>query len=149
MKITLAKALKEKNKLAGKIPELTRKFMQNNSYRVKNVPVVSPGDILSKLEDTKTRLIKLKTAIDIANGPIKSRIYELAELKGMIDLYKSTPSKEGVQSEYTHGGNVDIEYKCFMNELQLENKKEEVQTKIDKIQDEIEIFNHTTYVDFE
>ncbi len=135
-------ALKEKNKIVGKINELTMLIQQKNSMPKTNPNHFDLDSVLSELHSEKAKLIQLKTAIYKANFPIQEKIFTLSELKSSVKFWTGLNTKEGL--EVGHFNRESVEYKAHFNEVQTRLKIEEIQAEIEKIQEELDYFNHTT-----
>ncbi len=78
--ITLAKALKVKNRLAGRVTKLTADIQTYNSVQDGTVEV----DVRARFADRAAAvalLADVKDAISRANAPVQKTIFELAERK--------------------------------------------------------------------
>jgi hypothetical protein len=97
---------------------------------------------LAELESQKELLVSLKTRIYKTNMPIQHKIFRLAELKTEVKFWSGLPTKEGV--EYDRYSKDMFEYTAHFNDVFVRNKKEELQKEIEKVQEELDYFNHTT-----
>ena len=81
-KINLARALKEKKRIIGRINEITPLFQQN-VFEVDNAPAFTLKEKFNILQELKNHLITLKELIVKANAEsgITKRIYEMEEKK--------------------------------------------------------------------
>src|SRR5271163_2421896 len=92
--ITLAKALKLKNRLAGLMTKLNQDIATYNSVQ----EGAEQLDVRALYEARKTvvrHLVALKVAITQANAPVQPVIYALAELKALIALLNGLNPKHG------------------------------------------------------
>lgn len=138
----LYQALKEKNKIIGKINELTLLLQSKNSTLKTNPSNFDLDQILAELEAEKQSLVSLKTRIYNTNMPIQHKIFILAELKTEVKFWSGLNTKEGV--EYDRYSKETFEYAAHFNEVFVRNKKEELQKEIEKVQEELDYFNHVT-----
>lgn len=139
---TLAKALTTKNKLKKEIAQLQKKLETHNSVIAGNP---RPFDVLAidnELNAKVRELSQLKASITKANQTVQEKIYLLAELRGLIAFYRKIEVKEGKQSEFYR--DEMIIYEAFMNELTFDEKIKLLENEAETIQDELELFNHTT-----
>lgn len=89
--VTLAKALKMKNRLKGEIDRLSgdvERYARQPKDRDPNLRV-DAAELWEERSDLVDRLIMLKTAIAKANGPILWDIFTVSELKAEIALLRS------------------------------------------------------------
>jgi len=138
----LYQALKEKNKIIGRINELTQLIQSKNSTLSTNPSKFNLDEILVELETQKSDLISLKTRIYKTNYDIQHKIFTIAELKTEIKFWTSLPAREG--TEYNQYSKESYTYVAHFNEVHIRAKKEELQKQIEKIQEELDYYNHTT-----
>jgi len=141
----LFQALKEKQKLAGEIAELKRRVQENNSYIVGNEQNYSTKETLEKLFNKEKELIDLKVKIQEANRPIYHKIFELAELKGRVLFLKGVFTDKGIEKISNFNTEV-IERDCEITQVELDKIIDETKSKIYELQDELDIYNHTTEI---
>jgi len=141
----LFQALKEKQKLAGEIAELKRRVQENNSYIVGNEQNYSTKETLEKLFNKEKELIDLKVKIQEANRPIYHKIFELAELKGRVLFLKGVFTDKGIEKISNFNTGV-IERDCEITQVELDKIIDETKSKIYELQDELDIYNHTTEI---
>ena len=141
---TIAKALKEKNKLTLEISQLQKRLNTHNSVIKGNSRPFDLVNTESELSDKIANLVLLKSSITKANQPIQEKIYKLAELKGLISFYKKMPVTEGKSSE--RFSNETLEYEVFFNEAIIFERVKKLEIEADAIQDELESFNHLTNI---
>jgi hypothetical protein len=141
----LSKALKEKNKLTNELKALYQILQNYNSieesstrrYSVKETVIT----IVSKLKE----LTNLKTKIHLANAPIYSKIFEMAELKGFIKQLKAMPIDEGkVSQRYGTTNEVKV---VDMNVLERDTFVKQLENQIETIQEALDYYNITTDID--
>ena len=141
---TIAKALKEKNKLKNEIALLQKKMNSHNSILKGNKRPVDLQTVDSELIEKIDLLIALKNAITKANQPVQEKIYKLAELRGMISFYRNLPVTEGLyRSSY---GNEPLAYEAFFNESVIDEKVKKLNLEAETLQEELETFNYKTYL---
>jgi len=141
---TIAKALKEKNKLKLEISQLQKRLNSHNSVIKGNPRPFDLNKTEQELSEKIAQLVLLKSAITKANQPVQEKIYRLAELKGLIAFYKKLPVTEGKSTEKY--SNNDNEYEVFFNEAVIDERVKKLETEADCIQDELESFNHSTTI---
>ncbi|MFW6246731.1 MAG: hypothetical protein ACOC22_00950, partial [bacterium] len=114
------------------------------NQNTKNDERFDAHEAYSKLYNKINYLVGLKYAINEANREIQAKIYMLSEYKGLISFLNELDVKEGTQSV----GYSDVvrEYGVHINEAERDNLINKYQTKVDAIQEEIDVFNHTTEI---
>jgi len=147
MKITLAKALKLKNKKVSVINKLKERIMENNSYNSKNVPSYNSSRLLEEYNKEVESLVNLKVAINTANVKITGSILQLSEIKTKIIMLRSLNTKEGEQT-YGYGSNRTTDVlTATITEIQADKMVEELELQLETIQDSIDYFNATTEIE--
>jgi hypothetical protein len=141
--MTLAKALKRKNRLAQKISKLQTEIQRENSVQKDDPRKIKVEDLMVELKERVLQLIKLKIAIFIASAPMRESILTLSELKSQIIFLQGISTREGKISEY---GDTVVEYTAAFDKLYIREQVEICEQKIDAIQDELDKFNHTTEI---
>jgi hypothetical protein len=142
--MTLAKALKQKNRLAQKISKLQQEIQRENSVQIDDPRKIKVEDLMVELKETVLQLIKLKIVIFIASAPMRENILTLSELKSEIVFLQGISTREGKISEY---GDTVVEYSAAFDKLYIRDRVGQCENEIDKIQDELDTFNHTTTVE--
>jgi len=142
----LYKALKIRKSLVGEISKLKEQIKQKNSHLVgsKNAERFDVKEKYQELYDKINELVGLKYAINEANREIQGKIYLLGEYKALISFLTELNVNEGTQSI----GYSDVvrEYAVHITESERDEMIKDYQTKLDAIQEEIDVFNHTTEI---
>lgn len=141
--ISVAKALKLKNRLAGRLNEVQETIQTYNSTLAEqhNKDVDVPA-LVKDRNEIEECLVRLKATLLAANNPIHESIVRQGELKSRIEWLKSLPTMDGVQR---HGyQNTEIKYLAFMKKKDVDEQVRLAQRDIDAIQDKLDEFNHST-----
>lgn len=142
----LYKALKLKNKLVGEINKLQQNIQHKNSFVVDSLQNYNVLEMIQTLESKKTKLINLKLAINEANQDIQKEIYLLSEIKSTINFYQSLNTSKGKQySDYSR--ETVLEYTCWVDELEKDNKIKELEDTLESIQELIDSHNYTKEIE--
>ena len=142
--MTLAKALKRKNRIAQKINTLQQEIQRENSARANNPRKIDVNKLMVDLQKAKNDLIKLKIGIFVASTPMRENILKMGELKAHVVFLRGISTKEGTVSDY---GETEVEYTAVFDKLYIKTETERAEEEIDSIQDELDIFNHKTEVE--
>lgn len=139
--ITLAKALKLKNRLAGRVAKLTADVQAHNSTQ-QGADTVDVPALYARRAEAVARLVDLKAAIGAANRPIQRDIFLLAEKKAEIALLAGLSTKHGTFKEgYT---TADTVYVAQLRKADVDARTTALEAEIDAIQDRLDGFNHDT-----
>ena len=148
-KVTIARALKEKNRIAGRLAKAREQIGKENS-RDKKVPRgIDVAETFAQSKVLRDRLIAVKSAIAIANQPIVAKIIELDEVKSEIAYLNGLNVKEGVFVESNYGSRVESEIDAVIRKPQVLEEIAALQTRADRLQDDIDEFNAMTKVEIE
>ena len=142
--MTVKQALKEKNKLVVEIMKLYVIAKEHNSVEEGNPRRYSVIESLEKASELTNQLVELKAKIHRANAPVYEKIFLMSELKSAAKTLKSLNCEEGKVIE-RYGSSVSIknvEVNVKEKDMMLKN----IEEKIEKLQDELDIHNATTYV---
>ena len=153
MKFNISRALKEKNRISGKIAKLQKQVEEFNTYEEGKVLDLSSITLLGQLQEEWAYLIDLKTKIAMANIGIADKLIKLTEAKAELAFWNqfrnSGPSVEASEkSEYRGGQYVVIpinKYSSITSKEILE-LREAAQKLIEDLQDEIDIYNSKTLI---
>lgn len=145
----LIKALKLKKRLASNINKLQDLINKKNSYLKENSTTKTEyptKELCKTLEKTVNKLIILKIAINDANTGIQGKIYELGECKSLMIFFRELNTKTGTVQNYT---NIIQTWITQITEKEAEELFLNYQNIADKLQDEIDAYNHMTTINFE
>jgi hypothetical protein len=144
--MTIKQALKLKNKLIKTIGENTKLMQEYNSIEVGNERPYSSTELLGKISEDTKELAKLKTKIHIANTPVLEDIFLMSELKSMAQSLKKMDCTEGKSNRDRY--RLESE-SVKTSEISLVRRNEtikELETRIEEIQDRLDVFNATTQI---
>jgi hypothetical protein len=142
--MNVSQALKKKNKLAIELKKQYAIAQKFNSQEAGNPRHYSVQDALDKAAEITAELIELKTRIHLANAPVYSKIFRMAELKGRIKELKKVPTDEGKhEGRY---GSAPSEKEVEINIAQLDGFVATLETSIEEIQTELDVHNATTTI---
>ncbi|MEM0933004.1 MAG: hypothetical protein AAGJ12_11080 [Bacteroidota bacterium] len=142
----LSRALKEKNRLIGKIKEIQNMIAFHNSYIKGNKPIYDIENLWELLNGTVSELTELKTRIQKANTVIRPKIYKLSELKSLAAFLKGLQIKEGKLLGDNWRNSEVTEWQSEIGNLERDRKVEAIEKKIDTLQNELDQFNFETEI---
>jgi hypothetical protein len=144
--MTIKQALKQKNKLIKQIGENTKLMQEYNSIEVGNERPYSSIILLAKISEDTKELANLKSKIHIANTPVLEDIFLMSELKSIAQSLKKMDCTEGKSNRDRY--RLESE-SVKTSEISLVRRNEtikELETRIEEIQDRLDIFNATTQI---
>lgn len=147
--VTIARALKEKNRVAGRLAKARGLVGAENSKDKsvsRGVDVAAMYDLAKVL---RNRLVAIKSAIAEANKPIVSKIIELDEIKSEISFLNGLDVKEGKFVTTNYGSRIESDIDAVIRKQQVLDEVAALQARADRIQDELDEFNATTNVEIE
>ena len=148
MKMTLAKALKHKKRVAQKIAQISDDIRHNNSILAVNESEVDVFALDAKRIELTDYLVTLKTAMHRASDAVRDKIFLLAELKASILFYRSVSTQHGKREAHRFGGGDEfVEHKATLRKDAVDHLVTDLEGRIDVIQDQLEEFNATTKID--
>jgi hypothetical protein len=143
VEITLARSLKLKNRLAGRLAKLDSDFENYNSLPA---GTDRPDLKIVYAERTKlvSQLIELKLALNSANQSMQRTIFELGEAKSLVALLTKTSTKHGKVVEGYHGN--EVEYTAQFRKGDIDREVRRLEVVIDRLQERLDGFNHRTII---
>jgi|LakMenEpi03Aug12_release.lakeMendotaPanAssembly.Ray.scaffolds.fasta_scaffold20870_11 hypothetical protein len=142
--MTIAQALKEKNKKIAGIQKIWEKIHRYNSVQEGAERPYSTKDLYLQAENELVNLVKLKTRIHFASEPVRSLVFELSELKALVQRVRSVSTTNGTWRERYE--NVTTVMNAELDILWQDAKIDEIENKIELIQEKLDKFNHTTEI---
>lgn len=140
----IAQALKQKKVLVGEIEQVWNKLLTSNSISEGNTRTYSPKQLKNEIASKTTELVALKLALYNANKPIQEKIFLRDELKTQAQKIKCLNTTSGVNYGYGNTKENAVKYEAEISELEKDAMIKAYEDQINKIQDELETFNHTT-----
>ena len=147
--ITLAQALKEKNRLAGEIRRLWGLFQKENSCQENHTRSIDVKKTLQTIEHYTAKLIELKTKIGTANAGNLQNMYRLEEAKNRMAKLNETNGSEDDEREYTRDTYHYIKRTAVFNEEKLLEMKRKLQIECNALQDKLDAYNALHKIDFD
>lgn len=139
--MTLAQALKKKNKLVKQINEKKKRVRENNSILTTNTRSYVIADLRKDLAGLTDELIALKVQIQTANVPILAKIYQLSEMKDQIAFLRSVSTTVGKITNHYHN-TAETVFQAELTAVEVDTEVEALEAKIELLQEEIDTFNH-------
>ena len=140
----LAKALKLKNKLLKEYNVTLSRMIQSNCYDVDTKKVYNAATLFNEAVAQRDKYVALKAAIHTTSDPIRSKIFELGELKSFLGKMGSLHTTEGIVKESSYSGGSIKTYAADISEEKKQEIIKAIEDAIEFIQEEIDTFNATT-----
>ncbi len=138
--ISLSKAMKIKNRLAGRLGKVQVAIAAYNSMpesRREEVDVVVLDAMRAELVEC---LISLKTSITIGSQGLQRTIYEVAEKKAEIEFLNGLNTRHGVEPA-TYTNVAAITYVAAIKMQDVSSRVRKLEVEIDQLQDKIDQYN--------
>ena len=148
MKTTLARALKEKNRIAGRLHHV-QELVKKENRKIKDSPrALSPTDLAAEAERLSGQLIAVKTAIAEANAGIVGTIVELEEVKSLLAFFREVPADDDLEILEGRFGSQQtiVKWDVAMGKSALLAKRGELQARADALQNKLDEYNIRTKV---
>jgi uncharacterized protein YukE len=139
--ITLAKALKVKNRLAGRLAKVQSDIQTYNSVLEGQADQVNVLVLVKTRDELVEALVTIKTAINEANREIQRAIYDLAEKKASGQFLAGINTRHGAQPA-VYPGQPDHKYVAALKKADVDAQVQRLEKEIDTLQDQIDSFNH-------
>ena len=145
-KVTLARALKEKSRIAGRIHTLMDVVLHENCKIEGSTRSVDLKDVYAQVRELEERMVAVKAAIAEGNGPALATIAEMGECKSMVAFLRKIDTNESVESNYE---NRTIKKNAVIRKADVLLETDAYQRRIDRLQDEMDAFNASHLVEIE
>jgi hypothetical protein len=139
--ITLAKALKIKNRLVGRLAKVQADIQAFNSIPEGQAGQVDVPALMQAREALVEAVIGLKTAINDANREAQRDIYALAEKKATAQFLAGVCTRHGPQPA-VYPSTTEVTYVAALKKADVDAQVARLETDIDQIQDRLDQFNH-------
>ena len=147
--VSIARALKEKNRVVGRLAK-AREIIQQENSKDKSLPRrVDVEATYAEAKMLEARLVAIKSAIAQANNPIVAKIIELDELKSEIAFLNGLNVKEGRFEEVSYGNKIVRDIEAVVGQARVIAEVAELQKRADALQDALDEFNASTKVEIE
>jgi len=147
--VSIARALKEKNRIAGRLSKL-RELVNKENSREKKIPRgIDVREVCDESRALTDRLVAIKSAIAVANQPIVGKIIELDEVKSEISYMNNLNVTEGVFQKGDYGRSVTEAYDAVIRKPKVLERIAELQDRADELQDALDEFNASTKIEIE
>lgn len=148
MLITLAQALKEKNRLVGEISKLWMLVQRENACWENRSRCIDINETMQTINEYTRKLIELKTKIGKANAGNLENMYTLEEYKSQISKYGNINTDEEVR--YL-GENQDrtLQKTCVIKTSEVIKLEKSLQIKCNRLQDALDAYNATHKIEFD
>jgi hypothetical protein len=150
--MNLAKALKVKSRYGNKIASQQNDIQQYNSMAVDQERKIDVNKMMEDLDKSVHNLIVLKILIFEASRPMRETILTLAEAKSRITFLRGIDTHEGKgkENDYSSGRRFvdsDVAFATAFDIAWVRAEVEKCEEQIDKLQDELDVFNHKTEIE--
>jgi hypothetical protein len=139
--ITLAKALKIKNQLTGRLAKVQADIQAYNSVPQGQADQVNAPALMQTREELVGALVALKTAINDSNREVQRDIYDLAEKKATGQFLAGVNTRHGPQPA-VYPNTTEISYVAAVIKAEVDVLVAGLEKEIDQLQDRLDQFNH-------
>jgi len=137
--LSLSKALKVKNRLAGRLAKINATVQTYNCTVDGRRGEVDVAVLDKQRADLSAALVDLKTSIYEANKGIYRSIILIGEKKGDIDFLSGLNTKHGTEPHGYQGTNVT--YVSVIQKQEVDKRVKQLEKEIDDLQDSIDKYN--------
>jgi hypothetical protein len=139
--ITLAKALKLKNRLTGRLARVQADVQAYNSVPAGQADQVNVPALVQAREELVGALVGLKTAINGANREAQRDIYALAEKNATAQFLAGLNTRHGPQPP-VYPSTAEVNYAAALKKAGVDDLVAGLEKEIDQLQDRLDQFNH-------
>jgi hypothetical protein len=144
--ITLAKALKVKNRLAGRLAKVQADVQAYNSVPEGQAGQVNVPALLKTRDELVEALVGLKAAVSDANREVQRDIYDLAEKEAAAQFLAGVNTRHGPQPA-AYPNTAEVIYVAALRKADVDGLVARLEQEIDRLQDKLNHFNHAHRVE--
>lgn len=144
-KVSVAKALKLKNRLVNRLAKTTQDIAQNNSCIEEQKGRVDVAKLLELREKLTQAVVDVRVKVQAANVKIQGKLVLLSERKGDIVFFSALNTFDGVQRHNYQ--NTEVKHVAHLQKVDVDNKVKQLEAEVDTLQDEIDAYNARTKID--
>lgn len=148
MEITLAQALKEKNRIVGEIGRLWDLVDNQNSCWEYYTRSINVEETMKTIEFLIEKLIELKTKIGQANKGNLENMYALEECKSQMSRFSKLNTEEDVRYRGVNDDIMDVR-SAEITAQEVQQRTKQLQLKCNHLQDELDAYNATHKIEFD
>ena len=148
MQITLAQALKEKNRIVGEIGKLWALVNEENSCWETHTRTISVKETMATIEFYIEKLVELKTKIGKANEGNLENMYALQECKSLMSNMAKLNTEEDVRYRGLNDNIMEVR-DAEITAKDVLQKTKVLQLRCNQLQDDIDAYNATHRIEFE
>lgn len=143
--ISLAKALKLKNRLAGRLNKVQQDIQTYNSVLTEQVGTVDVPALCKVRDEIADNLVSLKTKIVFGNAEIQGDLIRQGELKSKLTWLATLETRDGKER---HGyQNTEVTWTASIKKKDVDAETKKLEAEIDAIQDKLDSYNHTKKIE--
>lgn len=154
-KMSIARALKEKERVARRLTEARKLFRECNSRPPDMIAKADAVETYEKLKALQARYLEVKKAIAAANAGICRELTEMLVVRAEIEFYNGLCCKEEdfkdewqyVDGRATAQRRVRVVFNTLIKEEERRRIVEELEDRLDDLQDKVDAFNATHTVE--
>lgn len=143
--VSIARALKEKSRLVGRINILTDVINHQNSLAEGSTRSIDLQDAYRQVKELNESLIKIKEAIARGNQDAIGKIVELGEIKSLIGFLNRLDTSETFCDDYSRR----IKKEAAIRKSDVLVEIDAYQRRANALQDELDDFNASHFVDID
>ena len=155
-KMTLARALKEKERISRRLASARDLFMSVNCVRAGEPREIDAKEAYEAMQSIQRRHVAMRKAIAVANAGVSPILAEMLVVKAELAFYTNLGRCKEAEFVDKWVENEDgekerrrerIVYDSFINEKKRREIMEKLTERIDDLQDEVDEFNATHFVE--
>ena len=163
MKMSIARALKERKRIIGEMNTLYNRINSSNMAQMVIRTVdgkydkpteedfakrrhVSPSKCMEEWYNLREKLIALKTALHNANCGVAEKLVRLSEMKAELQFVENITKYSKTEESFLNENTVRIINVVFDIEW-ITKRQDQLRKEINELQDAIDEYNATHYID--
>jgi hypothetical protein len=148
--VTLARALKYKNRVKEMLQKVQRNIINFNSIMEGAEEEVNVATAMERRAFLEKHLVELKCKVDEANTPIKQDIFAMQEIRARIVFLREISTSHGkVLKSIRFGEDKEMTYQATFRKVDIDKMVVEAEEQLDDLQEKLDHFNNTTTIEID
>ena len=147
--MNIVQALKARKRLVAQLQKVRTDIRDGNRVIVGNPRDVIVGEAMEREQIIFNKMVELRAAIAVANGPIWGHLLRMAEIKERIGFLRGIPTNAGKavgRRSFMSDESPDVEWEVTLTKREIDEGISSLELELANLQDEVDRFNAQTEV---
>ena len=148
----IVSAMKARKRLVAQLQRVRQDIIHANRVIVGNGRDVDIDEALVRESAVYEKLVELKTAQAVANGPIWGKLLRMGEIRERIGFLRSISTSAGRQPARRWASSddaSDVEWEVHLDKADVDGRISDLERELAGLQDEVDQFNASTEIEID